>query len=57
MEDELIVKLYTILFLVIGGSGAIVYFIYRAVGNDAGVNSEEEKDIIDLNDHYHGGKN
>lgn len=56
MED-LLIKLITILCLVLAGGGFIVYFIYRTFRNEIDVTSEEEKDIIDLNNEYHGGKN
>ena len=56
MED-LLTKLFTILFMVLGGGACIIYFMYRAFRKDINMTSEEEEDIIDLNNKYHGGKN
>ena len=50
-------KLITILCMTLGGSACILYFMHRAFRKDIDVTSEEEKDIIDLNNEYHGGEN
>lgn len=58
MEDQtLLEKLITILCVAVGGGTLIIFFMYRAFRKEVPFNSEDKKDIIDLDDKYHGGKN